>query len=78
MSAVWADGVRQAHRAAIGTCNQITRFQCVMGTATIATALGMFALGMWGHDFLLYISSSDLSRYYAFSTKLANYSCRRQ
>jgi hypothetical protein len=54
MSAVWTDGVRQAHRTTIGTGYQIARFQCVMRTATIAAALGMFAFGMWGHDFLLY------------------------
>ncbi len=78
MSAVRADRVRQAHRTAIGTRNQITRFQCVMGTATIATAFGMFALGMWGHDFLLYIQRTGKRPPKRFLTKLADYSCRRQ
>ncbi len=55
MSAIRADRVRQAHLSAIGARNQITFLQRIMSAATVAAALGMFALGMWGHDFLLYI-----------------------
>ena len=66
LPAVRADRVRKSHRAAVGASHKIAPLQSIMGASAIAAALGMFALGMWGHYFLLYISSSDLSRYYTF------------
>ena len=48
-STIGTDGVRQAHRAAIGAGGQVTRLQGIVGTAHIAAALRMFALWMWGH-----------------------------
>ena len=48
-STIGTYGMREAHRAAIGTGSQVARLQRVVGTAHIAAALGMFALWMWGH-----------------------------
>ena len=48
-STVGTYGVREAHRAAVGTSRQVAGLQGVVRTAHIAAALGMLALWMWGH-----------------------------
>jgi hypothetical protein len=53
MPAFRANGVREAHRTAIGAGNEIAGLQGIVGAAAIAASLGMFGLGMWCHDFLL-------------------------
>ena len=53
VSATSANSVRQAHGAAIAARNQIARRECVVGAASVATTLGYFSLGLWGHVFLL-------------------------
>ena len=48
-STIGTNGVRKAHRAAVGTSGQVARLQRIVRAAHIAAALGMFALWMWGH-----------------------------
>jgi hypothetical protein len=56
MTAVGANGVRQAHLTAVAALYQVARFQRVMGTPAIAATGGVFSLWMWGHVLLLYSS----------------------
>jgi len=49
VSAFWADGMRQAHLAAVAALGQGSRGQSIMGAPAVAATLGMFALWMWGH-----------------------------
>ena len=53
LTAIRADGVRQAHGAAIRAGHQIARLKCVMRAATIAAAFGVLTFWLWGHSVLL-------------------------
>ena len=46
--------MRKPHGTAVRASNQVVARQSVMGTAAVASALGMLALRMGGHDFLLF------------------------
>ena len=48
-STIGTNGVRKAHRTAVGTGSQVMSLQGIMCAAHIAAALGMLALWMWGH-----------------------------
>lgn len=54
MAAVRADGVRQPHRTAVRAGHQIVAEQRIVGAPAVAATLRVLALGMGGHDFLLY------------------------
>ena len=55
--------MREAFGSAILAGNGIDRKQCVMRAATVAAALGVLALWMWGHFLLspLYIHQTGMS-----------------
>jgi hypothetical protein len=48
-----ANGVGQAHLAAVGAGSQISGGQRIVRAAAVATAFGMFTLGLRGHFLLL-------------------------
>jgi hypothetical protein len=48
-TAAGANGVRQAHRTAVGAGNDVSSHQSILGASAITAALGVLALGMWGH-----------------------------
>jgi len=41
--------VWQTHFAAVAALHQITRFERIVGAASIAAALRYFSFGLWGH-----------------------------
>jgi hypothetical protein len=49
VTAFRADGVRQAHLAAVAAGYKVAGFQGVMGATAITATLGKFSLWMWWH-----------------------------
>src|SRR3990172_1782473 len=49
-AAVGADGVRQAHGAAVRAGGQVAGLEGIVGAAHIAAALRVFTFWMWGHS----------------------------
>ena len=55
-TAFGANGVRQAHGAAVGAGNEIASYQGILRATAVTAAFGVLALGMWGHGtFSFYI-----------------------
>ena len=54
MPAVRASRMREPHGTAVRAGNQVVAKQSVVGTAAVASALGVFALRMGCHDVLLF------------------------
>lgn len=63
--------MRETHRAAIGTDDQVARLQSVVCAAHVAAALRVFALWMWGHlSFsLITIARAEVFRTWVFSNQ---------
>jgi len=47
--AVWADGVRQAHLAAVTARDQVACNQRVVGATAVTATGSMFPFWLWGH-----------------------------
>jgi uncharacterized membrane protein len=58
LSALGADGVGQAHFAAIRAGDKVLGLQGIVGAAAVAAALRMFTLWMRGHALLLNMIAS--------------------
>jgi len=58
LSALGADGVGQAHFAAIGAGDQVLGLQGIVGAAAVTATLRMFTLWMRGHALLLNMIAS--------------------
>jgi hypothetical protein len=76
-AAIWTDRVRKTAGPAVGAGDGVAGLQRVLRTAAVTAALRVFALRMWGHNFLL-ITRTHRAEARRFSGQRADYISRRQ